>query len=199
MNLQLNSKRVLITGSSKVIGFSIANHFLEEVAKQKRYTFISTGMSTEDDITRAVEIFRKHNSPLELMHCVSTYPMKTEDANLKTIIALKEKYKCSVGYSGHEPGVAISLAAISIGATSLERHITLDRSMYGSDQAASLEPRGLKELCNSIKKITIAMGNSKIGHVTKEENEIAKKLRAHLKKWVFLTSTIEMQVHVFLI
>ena len=157
-------------------------NFLEEVAKQKKYTFISTGMSTEDDITRAVEIFRKHNSPFELMHCVSTYPMKTEDANLKTIIALKEKYKCSVGYSGHEPGVAISLAAISIGATSLERHITLDRSMYGSDQAASLEPRGLKELCNSIKKITIAMGNSKIGHVTKEENEIAKKLREHLKK-----------------
>ena len=156
-------------------------NFLEEVAKQKKYTFISTGMSTEDDITRAVEIFRKHNSPFELMHCVSTYPMKTEDANLKTIIALKEKYKCSVGYSGHEPGVAISLAAISIGATSLERHITLDRSMYGSDQAASLELKGMKDLISTINKMHLAVGEDKFGKMLDEEKKIAKKLRAHIK------------------
>ena len=155
---------------------------IEEIAKQKKYTFISTGMSTKKDISTAVDIFRKHKTPFELMHCVSTYPMKTEDANLKTIIALKDEFKCKVGYSGHEPGVVISLAAISIGATSLERHITLDRSMYGSDQAASLEPRGLRELVSSARKIQISLGTSKVGHITKEEYEIAKKLRAHIKK-----------------
>ena len=103
-------------------------------------------------------------------------------ANLKTIIALKDEFKCKVGYSGHEPGVVISLAAVSLGATSLERHITLDRSMYGSDQAASLEPRGLRELVSSVRKIEKSLGTSKVGHVTKEEHEIAKKLRAHIKK-----------------
>ena len=155
---------------------------VEEIAKQKKYTFISTGMSTREDISAAVNIFRNYKTSFELMHCVSTYPMKTEDANLKTIIALKDEFKCKVGYSGHEPGVVISLAAVSLGATSLERHITLDRSMYGSDQAASLEPRGLRELVSSVRKIEKSLGTSKVGHVTKEEHEIAKKLRAHIKK-----------------
>ena len=150
-------------------------NFAEKVAMQKKYTFISTGMSTLDNISRVVDIFRKHKTPFELMHCVSTYPMKTEDANLKTIFALKDKFKCKVGYSGHESGVVISLAAVSLGVTSLERHITLDRSMYGSDQPASLEPRGLRELVSSARKIEISLGTSKIGHITKEEYELAKK------------------------
>ena len=154
---------------------------VEEVAKQKKYTFISTGMSTHEDISRAVNIFRKHKTPFELMHCVSTYPMKTEDANLRTIPALKDEFKCKVGYSGHETGVVISLAAVCFGATSLERHITLDRSMYGSDQSASLEPRGLRELVSSVRKMRKSFGMSKVGHVTKEEHAIAKKLRAHIK------------------
>ena len=114
------------------------------------------------------------------MHSISTYPMKTEDANLKTIPALKSEFNCEVGYSGHETGVAVSLAAVCLGATSLERHITLDRSMYGSDQAASLEPRGLRELVGSIRKIEQAMGQEKIGHITEEEILVAKKLRAHI-------------------
>ena len=156
--------------------------FVREVAKQKKYTFISTGMSSRDNIYNAVEIFKKNNTPFELMHCVSTYPMKEEDANLKTILALKDEFKCKVGYSGHETGVAISLAAVALGATSLERHITLDRATYGSDQAASLEPRGLKELTSSVRKIEIALGGAKVGHITKEEYEIAKKLREHIKK-----------------
>ena len=156
-------------------------NFVEKVAMQKKYTFISTGMSTLDDISRAVDIFRKHKTPFELMHCVSTYPMKTEDANLKTIFSLRDEFKCKVGYSGHESGVVISLAAAALGVTSLERHITLDRSMYGSDQPASLEPRGLRELVSSARKIEVSLGTSKIGHITKEEYELAKKLRAHIK------------------
>ena len=154
--------------------------FLNEVAKKKRKTFISTGMSTLQNIKDAVEIFRKHNTEFELMHCVSTYPMKTEDANLLTMHALKKEFNCNVGYSGHESGIAISVAAAIMGASCLERHITLDRTMYGSDQAASLEAKGLNEMIAQIKKIQIAIGENKIGNITKEEEIIAKKLRAHI-------------------
>ena len=118
---------------------------LKMVSEEKKHTFISTGLSSMDDIEKAVKIFRDNNCPFELMHCVSTYPMKSSDANLKTIITLKEKFKCKVGYSGHETGLTVSLAAAALGATSIERHITLDRAMYGSDQAASLSPPGLKK------------------------------------------------------
>lgn len=155
--------------------------FLNEVARQGKKTFISTGMSTLKDIQDAVEIFRKNKTDFELMHCISTYPMKPEDANLITINALKEKFKCNVGYSGHENGVAISVAAAVLGATSLERHITLDRTMYGSDQAASLEPKGLKEMILQINKIYLAIGENRIGHITDDEKVIAEKLRAHIK------------------
>jgi N-acetylneuraminate synthase len=116
----------------------IDSFFLKEVAKRKKHTFISTGMSTLNDIEKAVSIFKENDCPFELMHCVSTYPMKAEDANLNTIMALKEKFNCNVGYSGHENGVVVSLAASFFNLSSLERHITLDRTMYGSDQAASL-------------------------------------------------------------
>lgn len=155
--------------------------FLIGVAKQKKHTFISTGMSSLDDIKRAVDIFKENDCSFELMHCVSTYPMNPEDANLKTINALKKMFNCKVGYSGHENGVSVSLAASMLEISSLERHITLDRSMYGSDQSASLEFSGMKNLTESIKKMTIALGESKIGHITEEEKIIAKKLRAHIK------------------
>jgi len=154
--------------------------FLENVSRRKKHTFISTGMSTIKDINKAVNIFKKNKCSFELMHCVSTYPMKDKDANLLTINALKKKYKCKVGYSGHENGVAISLAAIALGVSSLERHITLDRTMYGSDQAASLELKGMKELTQSMKKILRAFGKPMLGHVLEEEKIIAKKLRAHI-------------------
>ena len=156
-------------------------NFLKEVAKRKKHTFISTGMSTENDISKAVEIFRANKCSFELMHCVSTYPMKVEDANLLTINALKDKFKCEVGYSGHENGVAVSLAAFMLGISSLERHITQDRTMYGSDQAASLEPKGMKNLADSINKMFIALGEKKLGHIIEEEKPILKKLRAHIK------------------
>ena len=110
---------------------------LKEVASEGKHTFISTGMSSEADISKAVAIFRSADCSFELMHCISTYPMKDEDANLNGIKTLREKYNCNVGFSGHESGLAISYAAAALGITSLERHITLDRSMYGSDQSAS--------------------------------------------------------------
>ena len=124
--------------------------FLKEVASRKKYTFISTGMSSLENIDEAVKIFSDSNCDFELMHCVSTYPMKPENANLLTINALKKRYKCKVGYSGHENGVVVSLAALFFGITSLERHITLDRTMYGSDQAASLEFSGMMNLSNQM-------------------------------------------------
>jgi N-acetylneuraminate synthase len=155
-------------------------NFLEQVAMKKIHTFISTGMSEIRDIDNAVNIFKKNNCPFELLHCVSTYPMKAEDANLKTIEALKKRYKCNVGYSGHENGIAVSLCASMLGISSLERHITLDRTMYGSDQSASLEYKGYSEMISIIKKFKVALGEEKLGHVMEEERIIAKKLRAHL-------------------
>ena len=155
-------------------------NFVEKVAMQKKYTFISTGMSTLDDISRAVDIFRKNKTPFELMHCVSTYPAKIEDLNLDTIYALKERYKTNVGYSGHENGTVVSVSAVLYGISSLERHITLDRTMYGSDQAASIEFKGMKNLTDSIFKVIAARGEKKLGFSTDEEMQVAKKLRAHI-------------------
>jgi N-acetylneuraminate synthase len=160
----------------------VDQNFLIEVARRKKHTFISTGMSSEKDIKNAVDIFKSSNCSYELMHCVSTYPMKPEEANLLTINALKEKFKCDVGYSGHENGVAISVAATMLDISSLERHITLDRTMYGSDQSASLEFTGMTNLVNSIKKIILSIGTEQLGHINEEEKIIAKKLRAHLNK-----------------
>ncbi len=154
--------------------------FLMEVAKRKKHTFISTGMSTIDNIDKAVKIFEEAKCSYELMHCVSTYPMKVEDANLETINDLKKKYNCNVGYSGHESGLAVSYAASMFGISSLERHITLDRSMYGSDQSASIEKRGMVELISTINKMIKSIGTAKTGEILKEEVLIAKKLRAHL-------------------
>ena len=166
----------------KIASAMIVDHnFLNEVAKMKVHTFISTGMSTKQDIDNAVNIFRKNNCTFELMHCVSTYPMKVEDANLITINSLKDEYKCNVGYSGHENGVAVSLAAFMLGISSLERHITLDRTMYGSDQSASLELTGMKNLCASIDKMILSLGKPSIGKIIDDEVPIAKKLRAHIK------------------
>jgi len=166
----------------KIASAMIVDHnFLNEVAKRNKHTFISTGMSSEKDIDTAVSIFKKNNCSFELMHCVSTYPMKTEDANLITIDELKKIYDCKIGYSGHENGVLVSLAAVMLGISSLERHITLDRTMYGSDQAASLELSGMKNLTSSIDKILIALGEPSVGKILEEEIPIAKKLRAHIK------------------
>jgi len=152
---------------------------LREVASEKKHTFISTGMSEIKQIDRAVEIFRAADCPFELMHCVSMYPMEDEDANLSCIKVLRDRYQCDIGYSGHEVGLAVSYAAAAVGITSLERHLTLDRAMYGSDQAASVEPAGFRQLVGAVRKIEKAMGNGK-RVVNIKEIPIAKKLRAHL-------------------
>ena len=167
---------------NKIASAMIIDHkFLNEVAKKNKHTFISTGMSTKEDIDNAITIFKKYNCSYELMHCVSTYPMRPEDANLITINQLKKEYNCDVGYSGHENGVAISIAATILGITSLERHITLDRAMYGSDQSASLELSGMRNLVESINKILLSIGEPSLGKIIDDEKQIAKKLRAHIK------------------
>jgi len=152
---------------------------LKEIASEKKHTFISTGMTEFEQIDRAVEIFRSADCPFELMHCVSTYPMADENANLNCIKTLRDRYKCDVGYSGHEVGLAVSYAAAALGITSLERHITLDRAMYGSDQAASVETAGFIQLVGAVRKIEKAMGDGKVSFTTKEI-PVAKSLRAHI-------------------
>ena len=148
---------------------------VEKIAKEEKYTFISTGMSTMDEIKKVVDIFEKENCPFELMHCNSSYPMENSDANLAMIKTLKDTFNCKVGYSGHERGLQISLAAAALGATSIERHITLDRTMYGSDQSASIEPTGLIHLVRDIRVVETAIGsNKKI--VTEKEKQIREKL-----------------------
>ena len=154
---------------------------LREIASEKKHTFISTGMSMTTDIDLAVGIFRDANCPFELMHCVSTYPMDDRDANLRRIKTLCDSYNCNVGYSGHETGLAISYGAVGYGISSLERHITLDRAMYGSDQAASLEPVGFTSLIGGIRKIESAHGDGSLDMNPKEKS-VADKLRAHLPK-----------------
>jgi len=167
---------------NKVASAMVADtDLLKQIAERKKYTFISTGMCTTDQIDEAVDIFRKANCEFELMHCVSTYPAKSEDLNLLTIPALQKKYNTKVGYSGHENGVIISVASLIYGITSLERHITLDRTMYGSDQSASLEFKGMQDLTRGIAKLMNAIGEEKIGFITEEEAIVAKKLRAHIK------------------
>ena len=151
---------------------------LEEVSKEGKYTFISTGMSTMEEIDNAVKIFRKNNCPFELMHTNSTYPMKNECANLNVIKTLRDHFNCDVGYSGHETGRIVTITAVALGATSIERHITLDPSMYGSDQAASINVFELKLLIADIATIQIALGNPE-KHVMDTEIPIKAKLRKY--------------------
>ena len=158
----------------------IHTKLLETVAKEKKYTFISTGMSTLKNISDAVKIFRKHKCPFELMHSHSAYPMRDDEANLRLIPVLAKKYKCNVGYSGHEIGsYNICIPAIILGATSIERHITLGRTMYGSDQAASLEASGLQRLVRDIRLIDKILGDGK-KRVWSSELPAQKKLRQKL-------------------
>jgi len=133
----------------------VFEELLHSIASEKKHTFISTGMSTKLNIDRAVNIFRDANCPFELMHCVSTYPMDDKDANLRRINSLRDIYQCDVGYSGHETGLAISYGAVGYGITSLERHITLDRAMYGSDQAASLNQQALSRSSEVFVKLKV--------------------------------------------
>ena len=163
---------------NKVASAMLTNHkLLEVISKERKPTFISTGMSTMDEIRDAAKIFKKHDCPFSLQHSNSSYPMKEEEANLNCITTLQKEFKCDVGYSGHETGgYLICISAVILGATSIERHITLDRSMYGSDQAASLEPVGLKRVVNDIRRIETILGDGE-KRVWPSEIPVMKKLR----------------------
>ena len=139
-----------------------------------RPIILSTGMSTIEQIDHAVDVLGTDN--LVLMHCTSTYPSKLEELNLKTIQTFRERYDVPVGYSGHEVGLAPSVAAAALSACMIERHITLDRAMWGSDQAASVEPQGFARLVRDIHAIEIAMGDG-IKRIYKSEMSVMQKLR----------------------
>lgn len=135
---------------------------------------ISTGMSTVEEIDKAIEVVGLDNTII--YHCTSTYPSENSELNLNVIKTLKEKYDCLIGYSGHEKGIVSSTIAVVLGACSVERHITLDRTMWGSDQAASLEPEGLRKMIRDIRNVKTFLGDG-IKRVYDSELPIKKKLR----------------------
>jgi len=154
---------------------------LKKIISQKKKTFISTGMATLNEIDEVVDMFVKGNCQFELMHCNSTYPMKEEAANLNCIKMLKDRYKCDVGYSGHESSLLkVCTIAAALGVTSIERHITLDRTMYGSDQAASIEVNSLKDFVQVLRKTNEILGDGK-KIISNEEEMVRNKLRIEVE------------------
>ena len=167
------------TKYNKVASAMLTNYkLLEEIAKEKKYTFISTGMSDIKDIKKSLKIFDKYKCKYALLHCVSTYPCDDKDLNLKAILTLKKKFKCKIGYSGHESSVSPSIVANLLGADIIERHITLDRSMWGTDQSASLEEKGIAQLTSVLNKIPLMMGSG-----IKKPSDHEKKLISKFKYW----------------
>ncbi len=162
---------------NKVASAMLTNiELIKKIADEKKLTFISTGMCTLKDISKAINIFKKKKCKFVLMHCVSTYPCPIENLNLNLIQTLKRKYKCEVGYSGHESSVSPSIIAYMLGARYIERHITLDRSMWGTDQAASLSEIGMKNLSNILNKSSLVLGDG-IKRLTNQERELLKKFK----------------------
>ncbi|WP_407282806.1 N-acetylneuraminate synthase family protein [Methanolobus sp. WCC1] len=149
---------------------------LEEIAKEGKHTYISTGMSSFEQIDEAVAIFKKHGCSYTLLHCVSTYPCNDDDCNLNVILSLKERYSCPVGYSGHEAGILPSVLAVALGADTLERHITLDKTMYGSDQSASLEKDQLEKLVTDARRVQPILGDG-MKRIIEGELKTEKSLR----------------------
>jgi N-acetylneuraminate synthase len=135
---------------------------------------LSTGMSTYAEIDHAVEVLGKQD--LIVMHATSTYPANYDELNLKAIPTMRERYQVPIGYSGHETGIATSVAAFVFGACAVERHITMDRAMWGSDQAASLEPNGIGRVVRDIRLCELSMGDG-VKRVYEREVPIIKKLR----------------------
>lgn len=150
------------------------SELLTAVNKTKTTTILSTGMSSIEEIDKAVSLL--NNVPLAIAQATSTYPAEASELNLRAIQTFAEKYKVPVGYSGHERGLQVTIAAVALGATFIERHITLDRSMWGTDHSASLEPEGLKKLVRDIRIIELALGDGK-KKVYDSEIPIRTKLR----------------------
>lgn len=162
---------------NKIASAMLTNiEFVEAVAAERKTTFISTGMSTYEDIDRAVDLLRKADCPFVLMHTVAEYPTQEPALNLRVMNELRHRYDCPVGYSGHEATMIPSVIAAMLGAVAIERHITLDRAMFGSDQAASLESRGLEMMVGYIRTIPVVLGD---GHkqITEGERKNASRLR----------------------
>ena len=151
---------------------------LKATAETGKKIIISTGMSTIEDVDNAVNAIKSKNSDVDfaLLHCNSSYPAPNKDLNLRCIQTLKEKYNCEVGYSGHEFGLTTTIASICLGATIIERHITLDRTMWGTDQMCSVEPQGLIKLVRGVRELNSALGDG-IKIVTETEIPIREKLR----------------------
>jgi N-acetylneuraminate synthase len=164
---------------NKIASSMLTNtQLLKVVAKEKKHTFISTGMSTLKNIKDCVKIFKKNKCKFTLLHCVSTYPCPEENLNLNMIITLKQMFKCPVGYSGHESSVTPSLMAMLLGAEVIERHITLDRAMWGTDQSASLSSAGLRNLSEVLSKVPSTLGTGK-----KIFSDNEKKMLRKFKYW----------------
>lgn len=162
---------------NKVASAMVTNQpFVKEIASERKTTFLSTGMCSFEDIEKAVGIFREAECPIILMHTVSTYPAADKDLNLSVMNTLRDKFGLPVGYSGHESSVSPSIMAAMMGAVAIERHITLDRAMYGSDQAASLEHSGLEYLLGALRKIPECVGDG-VKRIIPAEESVAKKLR----------------------
>ena len=150
---------------------------LEEVAKEGRYTYISVGMSTYEEVDKAISVFKQYGCPYEILHCNSTYPMPVEDANLRLIPELRKRYNMNIGFSSHEVGYVATLGAVALGATTIERHITLDSTMYGSDQKSSIEPQPLIQLLKDIRQMESALGTGE-KTLSPAEMAVRKKLRS---------------------
>jgi len=163
---------------NKIASAMLTNHeLLKVVAKEGKHTFISTGMSTMDEIKNAVDIFRQEKCSFELMHTNSTYPMKLEEANLRCLDTLKKEFNCNVGYSGHEvSSYLVCVLAVTFGISSIERHITLERTMYGSDQAASLEKTGFERMIRDVRLVEGILGDGE-KKIWDSEIPVMKKLR----------------------
>lgn len=174
---QIEMKKFKLKYNKIASAMLIHEKLLKIVAKEKKQTFVSTGMSEMKDIEKAIKIFKKEKCPFELLHTNSSYPMKNNEANLKLIASLRKKFKCNIGYSGHEKGASfVSTAAVIMGATTIERHITIDRTLYGHDQAASLEPEGMRRLVRDVRMIDEIMGDG-VKRIWKSELPNMKKLR----------------------
>lgn len=164
----------------KVASADVTNTpLLEALAATGKPILMSTGMSTEGEVAAAADLVRRSHDGLVLMSCVSTYPSEFHEVNLSSIPWLRERFACPVGYSGHERGIAVSAAAVALGACAVERHFTLDRTMKGPDHSASLEPPGLMKLVRDIRAVHSAMGSPR-REVLEREHAVRAKLAKSL-------------------
>jgi len=173
--VSLNKIKPLKFKYNKVPSALISNEFfLKQVANEKKHTFISTGMCNLETIKKAIKIFKYKKCNFTLMHCVSLYPCPENMLNLSLIEYYKKKFKCDVGYSGHESTVSPSIYAYILGAKVIERHITLDRALWGTDQSASLSGKGMEQLVSIIEKFNIVRGKPQKIFLPEEKNMLIK-------------------------